>query len=104
MTEAQELYLKIASQLPDTTQGKMFGALCLKAPNGKAGVLFKNNQIAFKLEEPLLQETLRLPGAQIFSPAAGRPMNGWVQLPYEYAEKWPDLAQKAMAYVSTLKK
>lgn len=104
MIEAQELYLKIASQLPDTTQGKMFGALCLKAPNGKAGVLFKNDQIAFKLEEPLLQETLQLPGSQIFSPATGRPMNGWVQLPYEYAEKWPDLAQKAMAYVSTLKK
>ncbi|MBK0402118.1 hypothetical protein I5M27_03925 [Adhaeribacter sp. BT258] len=102
MTPAEELYHKIATQTPDATQGKMFGALCLKAPNNKAGVLFKNDSIAFKLEESLLNETLSLDGAQIFEPADGRPMNGWVQVPYSYSEKWPELAQKAMEFVKTL--
>ncbi|KAA9340613.1 hypothetical protein [Adhaeribacter soli] len=104
MTSAEELFHQLATQIPDTAEGKMFGALCMKAPNGKAGVLFKKDNIAFKLEETELQETLSLDGAQIFSPADGRPMNGWVQLPYTYAEKWPELAQKAMDYVRTLKK
>ena len=104
MTPAEELFHKIATEIPDAKEGKMFGALCIKAPNGKAGILFKNNRVAFKLEEPNLSETLSLDGAQIFSPADGRPMNGWVELPFEYSEKWPELAQKAMAYVKTLKK
>lgn len=104
MNQAEELFHKIAAEIPETAEGKMFGALCLKAPNGKAGVILKNETIAFKLQEPLLQETLSLDGAQIFEPADGRPMNGWVQLPLEYSEKWPELAQKAMDYVKTLKK
>jgi hypothetical protein len=104
MTPAEELFHNIASQIPDTAEGKMFGALCIKAPNGKAGVIFKNDNIAFKLAEADLNETISLDGAQIFAPADGRPMNGWAQLPYSYAEKWPELAQKAMDFVKTLKK
>lgn len=104
MTPAEELFHEIAAQIPDTAEGKMFGALCIKAPNGKAGVIFKKDNIAYKLEEAELQETLSLDGAQIFEPADGRPMNGWVQLPFTYSEKWPELAQKAMDYVRTLKK
>ena len=102
MTPAEELFHKIAAEMPDATEGKMFGALSIKAPNNKAAVLFKNDRIAFKLDPPTLQETLSLDGAQIFSPADGRPMNGWVELPYHYAEKWPDLAQKALEFVRTL--
>lgn len=37
MTKAEELYHEIASQIPNATKGSMFGALCLKAPNNKAG-------------------------------------------------------------------
>jgi hypothetical protein len=102
MTPAEELFHEIATQIPDATEGKMFGALCIKAPNGKAFVLFKKDNIAFKLAEPLLQETLSLSGARIFDPADGRPMKGWAQLPYSYAEKWPELAQNAFNFVKTL--
>jgi hypothetical protein len=35
MTKAEELFHKIAAELPDVTEGKMFGALCTKTPNGK---------------------------------------------------------------------
>ena len=82
----------------------MFGAFCLKAPNGKAGVFFKDGTMVFKLEESVLRETLSLDGAQIFEPADNRPMNGWVQLPYYYADQWPELALKAIEFVKTLKK
>lgn len=104
MTPAEELFHQIATQIPDAAEGKMFGALCLKAPNGKAGILFKKDKIAFKLEETQMQETMSLDGARIFEPADGRPMNGWVELPFSYAEKWPELAHKAMNFVRTLKK
>lgn len=36
MTKAEELFHKITSELPDVTEGKMFGALCTKTSNGKA--------------------------------------------------------------------
>lgn len=104
MTPGETLFHKIAEALPEAKEGKMFGALCIKAPNGKAGVIYKNETVAFKLEEPYMSEALSLDGARIFEPADGRPMNGWVQLPYSYAEQWPELAQKAMDYVKTLKK
>ena len=51
MTKGEELFHKIATEIPDTKESKMFGALCIKAPNGKAGVMFKNDHIVFKLEE-----------------------------------------------------
>jgi len=31
-------------------------------------------------------------------------MNGWIQVPFEYADKWPSFAQAAMDYVKTLEK
>ena len=35
MTKGEELYHKIAADLADAQEGRMFGALCIKAPNGK---------------------------------------------------------------------
>ncbi|MFC5272031.1 hypothetical protein [Adhaeribacter terreus] len=103
MTPAEALFHKITQETSEATPGKMFGALCIKAPNNKAAVLFKNNNIAFKLPEPELSETLSLDGAKVFDPADGRPMKGWAELPFTYAEKWPELAQKSLAFVKTLK-
>lgn len=40
MTKAEERYHQIADYLDNVTKSKMFSALCLKAPNGKAGVMF----------------------------------------------------------------
>jgi hypothetical protein len=96
MTTAEALYHKIAADIPLATKGKMFGALCLKAPNGKAGVMFKYNKIILKLEGPAQYEALALPDAQIFTPMEGRPMNGWVQLGEEHAAHWARFAHMAM--------
>ena len=104
MTRSEELFHKIAEEIPSAKEGKMFGALCLKAPNGKAGVMFWKDEIIFKLEVSDLKKALALKNAKMFDPMGNRPMNGWVQLSYEHSGKWKDLAIKSMKYVSDLKK
>jgi hypothetical protein len=104
MSKVQELYDKIASEIPDIKKGKMFGAQCIKAPNGKAGVMLWHDYMIFKLEADELKKALSLDGAKMFTPMEGRPMNGWVQLSYDYSAIWPDLAKKAMDYVRLIEK
>ena len=104
MTKSEVLYHKIASEIPATKESKMFGALCIKAENGKAGVMLWKDFLILKLEEGELEKALKLKGAKIFDPMGNRPMGGWVQLSYDHASKWKELAVKAMQYVSALKK
>jgi hypothetical protein len=104
MTKAETLYHKIAAELPDAKESKMFGAQCIKAPNGKAAAMFHTENMVFKLEGDALAEALSLEGAHLFDPMGGRPMGGWVQLSYKHADKWKDYAQKSMDYVKAIKK
>lgn len=104
MTKSEELFHKIAGELPDAKEGKMFGALCIKAPNGKAGVMFCKEDMIFKLEEEDLKNALSLKGAKIFEPMKNRPMGGWVQLSFDHSKKWKELAKKSMDYVKELRK
>jgi hypothetical protein len=104
MTPAEKLFHKIASEIPDAKEGKMFGALCIKAANGKSGVMFWKEDIVFKLEGDALNEALSLDGAKFFDPMGGRPMKGWVQLSYDYKSKWKKFAEVAMSEVKKLKK
>ena len=48
MSQAETLFHEIASEIPDTIEGKMFGALCIKAPNGKACVMYWKEDMIFK--------------------------------------------------------
>jgi hypothetical protein len=105
MTKAEELFHTIAAGLPDVTEGKMFGALCTKTPNGKASTMFWKEFMIFKLEPADEKAAMKLAGAQTFDPSGmGRPMKGWVQLSYKHADKWKALAVKATDYVKGLKK
>lgn len=102
MTKAEELYHSIAADIPDTTKSKMFGALCLKAPNGKAGVMFWKGFMVFKLPDTEQAKALLLKDAKIFTPMDGRAMNGWVQVPEECSAKWKQLAETAMEHVKKI--
>ena len=102
MTKGEMLFHSLAVELPDSTEGKMFGAMCIKAPNGKAGVMFKNGDIIIKLEGAMLQEALRLDGANIFDPMGGRPMGGWVQLSETHIDFWKHYASIAMEIVKKI--
>lgn len=103
MNPSEQLFHEIAISLPNVTEGKMFGALCIKAKNGKAiAMLWKTNMI-FKLEGKSLQEALSLDGAKLFEPMENRPMREWVQLTFDYSERWQEFAEKAFSYVSIIK-
>ena len=102
MTKAEERYHEIAAELPDAKEGKMFGALCVKMANGKAAMLFKNDNIVFKLTGEEEEQALKLAGAEVFDPRGGYPMKGWIQVPYKHVKKWPQLAEQAAAYVSSI--
>ena len=102
MTKAEELYHTIAAGIPDTKKSKMFGALCLKAPNGKAGVMFWKEYMVFKLDAPTQIELLQLKGTKVFTPMEERPMNGWIQVPEEHSAQWQHYAEAAMEYVQKI--
>lgn len=106
MTQAEQLFHQIATVIPEAKASKMFGAQCYKAPNGKALAMYwpVDQAMVFKLQGEDQTDALSLDGAQFFSPDGGRTMGGWVQLPFEYAEKWPVFAQKAYEYVKTITK
>jgi hypothetical protein len=103
MTKAEELFHQIAAQIPEAKESKMFGALCIKAPNGKASAMFYKEDIVLKLEGESLKEILSLDEAKLFDPMGGRPMGGWVQLSYKYADQWPEIAKKSYEQVKRLK-
>jgi hypothetical protein len=102
MTKAEELFHKIASELPDVQEGKMFGAMCIKAPNGEAGVMFHSENIVVKLAGDVLNEALKLKGAKFFDPMGGRPMGGWVQLTEQHTAKWKHYSAIAMEEVKKI--
>ncbi len=104
MSPAETLYHQIASELPDAVESKMFGAKCLKAPNGKALAFYRKECMVFKLTGAAAEEALSLDGAQMFNPMEGRPMNGWIQVPFDYADRWKGMAEEALAYVREIKK
>jgi hypothetical protein len=86
--QAEDYFNKIISDIPDGTPGKMFGALCLKLPNGKAAAMFKNDCLVVKLPEKLFNEALALKGAKLFDPAGGRPIKESVEIPFIHKNKW----------------
>lgn len=105
MTEAEKLFHDIASKIPDGKEGKMFGALCVKAPNGKAAVMFWREHMIFRLKDKDQEDALKLSGAKVFEPMGnGRTMNGWIQVSYEHAGRWEEFAAKSMEVAKSIKK
>jgi len=60
--------------------------------------------MVFKLYGEPLKNTLSLDSAKLFDPMGGRPMGGWVQLSYDYVDKWPEIAKISYEQVKLLKK
>ena len=102
MTKYEELFHKIAADLPDSQEGKLFGALCVKAANGKAGAMFWKDDMIFKLAGAHQEEALSLTGAKMFDPMGGRPMNGWVHVPNTHCAKWKKYSEIAMDEVKNI--
>jgi hypothetical protein len=99
----QDEYEAVAAEMvkssPSTT-GKMFGMPCVKNESGKAYAGYYEGNMVFKLTGPPHEEALTIPGAHLFDPMGGRPMKEWVQVPFEHASRWLELAQAALQYSS----
>jgi len=103
MTKTEELFHEIADSLPEGKKSKMFGAMCVKAPNGKAAFMAWKDNMVFKLTEEHQKEVLSLDACEVFRPMPERPpMGGWIRVPLDYQDQWPGLARQALDYVKTL--
>lgn len=104
MTNAEEYFKELQKEIPDVKPGKMFGSLCLKTPNGKSAAMLWHDNIIVKLEGATSDEAMSLEGARTFEPMEGRPMNGWVQIPFTHKDKWKKFALISASSVAKLKK
>jgi hypothetical protein len=104
MTEAEEFFNDLTKEIPNVKPGKMFGASCMKTPNGKSAAMFWKDHIVVKLHGDSLIEAMNLVGTQQFEPMAGRPMKEWVQIPFTHKNMWKKFAMTSSESVSTLKK
>lgn len=81
--------------VPGAMESKSFGAPCFKV-GSKVFCWFFDAEMVFKLDPADVPEALSYDGARLFDPSGkGKPMKAWVQLPFEYAEEWPDWARRA---------
>lgn len=100
MTTEEALYISIGKKLKDTEQSQMFGKPCFKI-GGKAFICFFQNEMVFKLTGDTHEEALSLDGSQLFDPSGKkRAMKEWVQVPFDYKDKWTKYAKEALKYVS----
>lgn len=104
MTKAEIYFNELTNEIPDVKPGKMFGALCMKTPNGKSAAMFWKDNIVVKLQNNLLKEAVSLDGTKLFEPMEGRPMKEWVQIPFDYKDQWKKFVLASSASVNTLQK
>ncbi|MEP1096513.1 MAG: hypothetical protein ABJG78_15465 [Cyclobacteriaceae bacterium] len=104
MTDVEKVFQAIIHDLPEATQGKMFGAKSVRASNGKTAAIFWNEEMIFKLDDEGQKEALKLSGAKVGTHlyAKDRPMKGWVNIPHKHCDKWEHFASKAIEFVITL--
>lgn len=100
MKKEEELYLSIGRGIKDTVESQLFGKPCFKV-NGKAFICLFENCMVFKLTDKTHKEALSLDGSELFDPSKkNRAMKEWVQVPFEYSNKWKTYALAAFKYVN----
>lgn len=104
MDEAEKLFKEIGTKIKTAELSQMFGKPCFKV-NSKAFICFFKGEMVFKLTDQKHKEALSLDGAQLFDPSGkGRAMKEWVQVPYNYKDKWSAFAKSAFEYVRSTSK
>ena len=99
MTQEEMRYHEAAKRVDGAIESQMFGKPCYKIGK-KAFCCFFENEMVFKLTGEEHQEALSYDGSQLFDPSKkGRGMKEWVQVAFDYEEKWPVFAKAAGEYV-----
>lgn len=93
-----DYFNQLISEIPDAVPGKMFGANCAKMPNGKAGMMLKDDTLIIKMTP----ENAEKNGFTAFTPMEGRPMGGWYEIPFEQKENWKKFAEISCSEVAKL--
>lgn len=95
----EEYFVQIGNEIDGSIRSQMFGKPCFKIET-KAFTCFYKDSMVFKLTGELHQEALSLDGSELFDPSGkSRPMKEWVQVPFEYKEKWKLFAENSAEYV-----
>ena len=102
MSEAEKYFNQLSEEIPGIKPGKMFGALCLKTPNGKSAAMMWKDSVVVKTDEKQRDEMLGLKGASLFEPMAGKPMKDWVQVPFEHKKKWKQYILQSIEQVKDI--
>jgi hypothetical protein len=92
-----EIVDDILARHGDVERAQMMGMPSLKR-NGKLVAGLWKETMAFKLPAAAeRKEALGLDGAALFDPGErGRPFKEWVAVPFAHADRWPELADKAL--------
>lgn len=99
MTQQEKHFLKTGEKIKDAVKSQLFGKPCFKI-NKKAFCCFFQNEMVFKLTGDSHSDALSLDGSQLFDPSGkGRPMKEWVQIPFDYKEKYEVFSKNACDYV-----
>lgn len=96
--EATEFFYELLTKTEGAEAGKMFGAVCAKMLNGKAGMMLKDDFLLVKIPE----ESAADEGFKVFTPIENRPMKGWYEIPYGRREVWEKYAAISCETVSKL--
>ena len=106
MPSPPELFHKIANNIPNALESKLFGAACIKLKNGKTAAIFWQDCMLFKLNELAQKEALKLDAVKIASHlyAPEKPMKGWIVIPFKHSNTWESFTKLAIAFVKTIKK
>jgi len=100
MTEEEIYFNEIGNEITEAIKSQMFGKPCYKIGK-KAFTCFFKDCMVFKLNGEYHQEALSFDGSELFDPSGKqRPMKEWVQVPFDYKEKWELFAQKSAEYVT----
>jgi len=100
--DAVSKFDEICTNAIGATRSVMFGAPCLKTPNGKAAVCLYKNFLVVKVDAETAKEIRAMDGSKTFEPKEGRPMNGWIQVGFEYANYWQEWTLKAILFVEKI--
>ena len=92
-----EIVEDVLARHGDVERTQMMGMPSLKR-NGKLVAGLWKETMAFKLPAAAeREEALGLDGAALFDPGErGRPFKEWVAVPSAHADRWPELADKAL--------
>ena len=90
MTNPEKTFYNIIKESRNGTEGKMFGAKCIKSINGKTAAFYWKEKMVFKLDENNQKRALEIDGAKIGSHlyAPEKPMKGWVSIPQNQSGEW----------------